>query len=274
ARLGHKRSVECVVNPGSPTNVEGGEAKHRKVGAGDGGAKRQKAGGDDLAADDVYQELPPECWTIVQAPKILGDILESLVGAVLLDSGMDNEAARGVYMRLVSPFLDRFVDTGKLSLHPIIHCLLICQKWGCSMISWEGRAGDDQLDPDEKYQCSVLAHGQAISTGTGESPRHAKFNAAGALLQLIGAVAPNAIDGNLSAMHSLPAVDCAADGTQESMLDKLLRPICNCAERRQEEADMRAAAEAERAAAGDAAQSGETEMRATAEDAGQARAAA
>ncbi|PIA15392.1 ribonuclease III [Coemansia reversa NRRL 1564] len=192
---------------------------------------------------DVYKDLPPECWSVVQAPKILGDILESLVGAVYVDSGMKNKAIKGVYKRLLCPFLDRFVDTGKLSLNPVIQSLLVCQGWGCSMITWETTTNANQLDFMVKYGCDVKIHGQTLCTGTGESPRHAKFNASNAFLEMIGATAPNALDGDLSAVHNLPRDSSTAGAAGESMLDKLLKPLCDCAEKRRVEAAARAAEE-------------------------------
>ncbi|KAJ2611677.1 Dicer-like protein 1 [Coemansia sp. RSA 1365] len=192
---------------------------------------------------DVYKDLPPECWSVVQAPKILGDILESLVGAVYVDSGMKNKVIKGVYERLLCPFLDRFVDTGKLSLNPVIQSLLVCQGWGCSMITWETTTNANQLDFMVKYGCDVKVHGQTLCTGTGESPRHAKFNASNAFLEMIGATAPNALDGDLSAVHNLPRDSTTAEAAGESMLDKLLKPLCDCAEKRRVEAAARAAEE-------------------------------
>ncbi|KAJ2785802.1 Dicer-like protein 1 [Coemansia javaensis] len=243
--------VEAVQEPEEQDQF-GRPTKRLKIEHADDGSRSDRAG-------DVFKDLPPECWNIVQAPKVLGDVFESLVGAVFVDSGMDHEATKRVYERILSPFLDRFVDTGKLSLHPVIQCLLICQGWGCNVLTWEGRTSDNQLEYAEKYICELKAHGHTISVAAGESPRHAKFNAASALLDKIGAEAPNAIDGNMRTMHNLPSIASAPDGTEVSMLDNLLKPVCNCAELRQEEAEKRAAAEEERRLAEEAAAAGGAE---------------
>ncbi|KAJ2306279.1 Dicer-like protein 1 [Coemansia sp. RSA 2706] len=210
-------------------------SKSRKLGA---GAKDH--------CTDLYADLPPEAWNAVRAPKVLGDVLESLVGAVFVDSGMDHEAVRGVYERVLSPFLDRFVDSGKLSLHPVIQTLLVCQGWGCDMISWESGTDPNPLEFTNRYISHVTAHGQRISTATGVSPRDAKHNASEALLTMIGASAPNALDGDLSAVHDLAADQETTMANQETKLDKLLKPVCTCAERRRVEGEQRAAAEEEK----------------------------
>ncbi|KAJ2908045.1 Dicer-like protein 1 [Coemansia aciculifera] len=212
----------------------------------------------DSHADDLYWGLPPECWNIVQAPKVLGDVFESLIGAIYVDSDMDMTVAEGFYQRLLSPFLDRFVDSGRLSLHPVIQSLLICQGWGCDAITWNSTANPDQLDYMSRYICEVRSHGITLATAKGESPRHAKFNAASALLDNIEAIAPNALHGDLDALHSLPSNATKNAPAPESKLDRLLKPVCTCVEIRRAKAE--AAAVAAAAAAAVAAAELETAM--------------
>ncbi|KAJ2082236.1 Dicer-like protein 1 [Coemansia sp. RSA 988] len=206
-------------------------------------AKRRRVSQATKSAIEVYKDLPPECWNVVQAPKILGDLFESLFGAVYLDSGMKHKAIKRVYERLLTPFLDQFVDTGKLSLNPVMQSLLVCQGWGCTMITWESTTNANLLDFMVKYSCDVKVHGQTLCTGVGESSRQAKFNASTAFLEKIGATAPNALDGDLKAANNLPKDSSATEGASESILDKLLKPICDCGKRRQTEAAARAAEE-------------------------------
>ena len=40
-----------------------------------------------------------------EAPKVLGDIFESVAGAVFLDSGMDLKKIWGVYYRMMKPYI-------------------------------------------------------------------------------------------------------------------------------------------------------------------------
>ena len=41
----------------------------------------------------------------IEAPKVLGDIFESVAGAVFLDSGMDFTKVWGVYYRMMQPYI-------------------------------------------------------------------------------------------------------------------------------------------------------------------------
>ncbi|KAJ1747856.1 Dicer-like protein 1 [Coemansia sp. RSA 1821] len=231
-RQNYQTTGDMSEQPSDPHELDTPPMKQRRV-----------SSGSEKLDFDVYADLPPEVWNSVRAPKVLGDLLESLIGAVYVDAGMDFDAVVRVYEHMLSPFLSRFVDTGKLSLHPVIHTLLVCQGWGCDMVSWESIADPNPLEYKNRYTCHVISHGKHMATGSGESPRHAKYNAATAFLTLIGASAPNTLDGDLKAIQD---VNSAKDDGQdkESKLDSLLKPVCTCAERRLEEAKQRAAAEA------------------------------
>ena len=41
----------------------------------------------------------------IEAPKVLGDIFESVAGAVFMDSGMDFTKVWGVYYRMMQPYI-------------------------------------------------------------------------------------------------------------------------------------------------------------------------
>ncbi|ORX70518.1 hypothetical protein DL89DRAFT_292180 [Linderina pennispora] len=196
---------------------------------------------------DVYQNLPPECWNLVPAPKVLGDLLESLLGAVYVDSGMDCGTAQALYERLIEPFLDRFVDSGKLTLNPVIQSQLICQAWGCSAFTWVPLANEDTTDFVNRSVCEFQIHGRTIVHTRGEGPRHAKFNAACQFVHLVGAAAPNALDGNLATMHGIEN-----GGKTMAILDELLKPLCRCKEERlaraRAEEEAKASLEAEASA--------------------------
>lgn len=44
----------------------------------------------------------------IEAPKVLGDIFESVAGAVFLDSGMNLTKIWGVYYRMMKPYIGKF----------------------------------------------------------------------------------------------------------------------------------------------------------------------
>ena len=51
----------------------------------------------------------------IEAPKVLGDIFESVAGAIFLDSGMDLSKTWDVYYRMMKPYI------GKLAIATLDH---------------------------------------------------------------------------------------------------------------------------------------------------------
>lgn len=55
----------------------------------------------------------------VEPPKVLGDLLESLAGAIFMDSGMDLQA---VWHSLGALFEEKIGEGGIIALTPAVHC--------------------------------------------------------------------------------------------------------------------------------------------------------
>jgi len=103
-------------------------------------ARWERPGGrDDIeAALEEGRAFPWSALTSLQAPKFLSDMVESLLGAVYLDSHGDLEVVRGVLRRLGHwEVLERIVERDSDVLHPISQLHL-----------WAGKN-------HEKVKCSV-----------------------------------------------------------------------------------------------------------------------
>ncbi|XP_065875408.1 endoribonuclease Dicer homolog 2-like [Euphorbia lathyris] len=57
-------------------------------------------------------------------PKVLGDVIESLAGAIFLDSGYNKD----VVFESIRPLLEPLVTPGTLTLHPVTELTELCQK--------------------------------------------------------------------------------------------------------------------------------------------------
>lgn len=57
----------------------------------------------------------------VEAPKVLGDIFESVAGAVFLDSGMDIVKTWEVYYRMMKPYIDHYCEHVPLNPIRLVH---------------------------------------------------------------------------------------------------------------------------------------------------------
>ncbi|KAH7414675.1 hypothetical protein KP509_14G005300 [Ceratopteris richardii] len=69
-------------------------------------------------------------WEGAQGPKVLGDLVESIAGAILVDSGFDLDRVWTVMLRILSPL----VTPSTLPIHPIRELHELCQSKGLSFI--------------------------------------------------------------------------------------------------------------------------------------------
>ncbi|PVU90139.1 hypothetical protein BB559_004777 [Furculomyces boomerangus] len=55
-----------------------------------------------------WTNFPSEIWQLTDPPKAMGDLLESLIGAIYVDSGFSLDSARKAFERLAIPAIERF----------------------------------------------------------------------------------------------------------------------------------------------------------------------
>lgn len=67
--------------------------------------------------------------TLYVCLQVLGDIIESLAGAILVDSGYNKE----VVWRSIRPLLEPLVTPNTLTIHPIRELTELCQKMNYTM---------------------------------------------------------------------------------------------------------------------------------------------
>ncbi|KAF8937677.1 hypothetical protein BGZ47_008916 [Haplosporangium gracile] len=90
------------------------------------------AGGPDGKATTTERGEPVgEYWADFNMTKVLGDVLESVFGAVYVDSGWDYAAIQGLFDRAVLPTLRDHLSTETLTKHPVIALQHRIQGAGC-----------------------------------------------------------------------------------------------------------------------------------------------
>ncbi|KAF9968829.1 hypothetical protein BGZ73_009122, partial [Actinomortierella ambigua] len=109
--------------------------------------RRSEAGDVSMASEDrgrlanLYSKmaLTPEeqaeefsFWLNIAVPKVLGDLVESTIGAVFVDSGFDYEVVCALFQRLIWPFIERHVTFEDVALHPTKALLEMLQAHGCN----------------------------------------------------------------------------------------------------------------------------------------------
>jgi ribonuclease III len=110
---------------------------------------------------------------------ILGDAVESLIGAIYLDGGID-KARQFVHTRIVGR-LDTLLDDGRLRNNKSIlqeHCQSL--NWDGPSYQIEGESGPDHL---KEFTVSVTINNKMVGIGKGSSKKRAEQNAASEALR-------------------------------------------------------------------------------------------
>jgi endoribonuclease Dicer len=82
------------------------------------------------AQDDRHEIAPHELER--EGPKLLGDIFESLCGAIFVDLGYNVEEMWGIVAPMVAPFIDEHCISESVNKHPIRRFHEKCRKLGVS----------------------------------------------------------------------------------------------------------------------------------------------
>ncbi|KAF9129876.1 Dicer-like protein 1 [Mortierella sp. 14UC] len=109
-------------------------------------------------------ELEGEYWVDIYMPKVLGDLVESTLGAVFVDSGFDFEVVTSLFQRLIRPFLDRHVNFESMILHPNKVLLEQLQFQGCNNFKFDTEAAEKVSDSEKLLK--RLGLGMRSANGT------------------------------------------------------------------------------------------------------------
>ncbi|KAG0034113.1 Dicer-like protein 1 [Podila clonocystis] len=88
--------------------------------------------------------LEGEYWVDLKMPKVLGDIVESMLGAVFVDCGFSVARITELFGHMIRPFLDKHVDLDSIVLHSVKCLVEYLQAQGCNNSRLE------QVDEAEK----------------------------------------------------------------------------------------------------------------------------
>ncbi|GAA5903989.1 hypothetical protein JCM6882_003794 [Rhodosporidiobolus microsporus] len=109
-------------------------------------------------------------WLTLDPPKAVADIIESLFGAIYIDSGFDPMAVQKAFDHAVVPFIDRWVSPTSLKVDAIRRLLELAQKCDCDDVSHVSSTLDPRTDPQtgeaipRLTRCSVVAHNLVLAT--------------------------------------------------------------------------------------------------------------
>ncbi|GAA5839253.1 hypothetical protein JCM11251_006019 [Rhodosporidiobolus azoricus] len=141
-------------------------------------------------AESEQRHLRPY-WLTLDPPKAVADIIESLFGAVYIDSGFDPMAVEKAFDRAVVPFIDRWVSPTSLKVDAIRKLLEMAQRNNCDDVSHVSSTLDPRTDPEtgefipRLTRCSVVAHNLVLATCETANAKIAKKIASSEALNLL-----------------------------------------------------------------------------------------
>lgn len=140
---------------------------------------RHNAASLDRKVKDFCEVVQQENGSVVhggtmKAPKVLADIVEALVGAVLEDKRFDLKAASVVIGRLLEPLIT--LDMLQLHPQPVTMLFELCQKEGQQVDIKHTREGDQNI-------ASVYIDNKFIASASSDQKENAKLQAAKSALE-------------------------------------------------------------------------------------------
>ncbi|CAE6432434.1 unnamed protein product [Rhizoctonia solani] len=112
-------------------------------------------------------------WSKLVAPKALGDVVESLLGAIYVSSGFSISRVKTVYDRLLKPFYDRYIDKQAMLAHPMSRLMKELESIGCGAFGIAKSEIPLTTGAGTGFKCEVKIHGQVIAEATCEKAKQA-----------------------------------------------------------------------------------------------------
>ncbi|OJA16985.1 hypothetical protein AZE42_00577 [Rhizopogon vesiculosus] len=99
-------------------------------------------------------------WLDLEPPKILSDVVESIIGALYISDGFTSDGVEMMFKRVLEPFYDQHVTIKTLSHHPTKILFEIMQAQGCQQLSIE----KEKQDENRGTRCDIIVHGIILAS--------------------------------------------------------------------------------------------------------------
>ncbi|KAH7887826.1 hypothetical protein F5I97DRAFT_1952052 [Phlebopus sp. FC_14] len=98
------------------------------------------------------QRDPGQYWLDLEPPKVLSDIVESVIGAIYVSDGFTSDGAEAFYNKVLKPFYDRNITLKTLSHHPTKILFELLQTHGCRQFELV----KERCDSTEETRCDEI----------------------------------------------------------------------------------------------------------------------
>lgn len=105
---------------------------------------------------------PGQYWLDMEPPKILSDVVESIIGALYISDGFTSDGVELMFKTILKPFYDQHVTIKTLSHHPTKILFEIMQTQGCQQFSIEKQ----KLGETDGTRCDVIVHDIILASAT------------------------------------------------------------------------------------------------------------
>ncbi|CAG8433757.1 11080_t:CDS:2 [Ambispora gerdemannii] len=131
-------------------------------------------------------EAVGEYWSDIEVPKVLSDVVESMLGAAFVDSGFDITVIQNMFDKCIRPVLSTHVTPDTLKVHPVKKLTEYVQKEGCTMLLLRNHTDENSLDNDSQH-CTIFIHDLRVASASSNNIRTSRKMAAQQVLDKIEA---------------------------------------------------------------------------------------
>ena len=117
----------------------------------------------------------------ITVPKVLGDLLESIVGAIVVDKGMRLDGLMEIVLRIMDEELSRFANPEKFKYNPVSELVLLIQQNSNTRPRYKYLENADNLEKT----CVITVNDFELGRGVGPTKRVAKRKASIAALEKV-----------------------------------------------------------------------------------------
>ncbi|CAG8741190.1 35674_t:CDS:2 [Gigaspora margarita] len=126
-------------------------------------------------------EAVGEYWSDLDVPKVMSDVVESMMGAIFVDSEFDPAALQKVFDIWIKPILTEHVTPETLKVHPVKKLTEFMQKEGCSEILLRNHTSEES----DVQKCTIFIHEKPVAHAGSSNIRAARKLAAQQILDKI-----------------------------------------------------------------------------------------
>ncbi|CAG8559865.1 22395_t:CDS:2 [Racocetra persica] len=126
-------------------------------------------------------EAVGEYWSELDVPKVMSDVVESMMGAIFVDSEFDPAALQNVFDKWIKPILTEHVTPETLKVHPVKKLTEYMQKEGCLELLLRNHTSEES----DTQQCTIFIHETPVAHASSTNIRSARKLAAQEILDKI-----------------------------------------------------------------------------------------